>query len=47
MANFQSPAYVGGVPFRPTYEGIFTVSQTIVVPAGTPLALNEIGRAHV
>lgn len=41
MANFQSSGYLGGVPFRPTYEGIFTVAQTIVIPAGTPLALND------
>lgn len=41
MASFESRGYLNGVPFRPTYEGIFTVSQSIVIPAGTPLALND------
>lgn len=41
MASFESPAYLGGVPFRPTHDGIFTVNQTIVIPAGTSLALND------
>ena len=39
--NFESPAYLGGVAFRPTHEGVFTVNQTIVIPAGTALALND------
>lgn len=41
MASFESRAYLGGVPFRPAHEGVFTVSQTIVIPSGTALALND------
>lgn len=42
MATYQSKAYVGGVPFRPTEEGVFTVTSSILIPNGTALALNDV-----
>lgn len=42
MATYKSKAYIGGVPFRPTEEGVFTVAQSILIPNGTALALNDV-----
>lgn len=42
MATYQSKAFVGGVPFRPTEEGVFTVASSILIPNGTALAVNDV-----
>lgn len=42
MATYKSKAYIGGVPFRPTEEGVFTVASSILIPNGTALALNDV-----
>lgn len=41
MAILKSKAYVGGVPFRPVSEQPFEVASTILIPAGSALALND------
>lgn len=42
MATFKSKAFIGGVPFRPTEEGPFEVTATILVPSGTLIAANDV-----
>jgi hypothetical protein len=42
MATFKSKAFIGGVPFRPTEEGPFEVTASILVPNGTAIAANDV-----
>lgn len=42
MATFKSKAYIGGVPFRPTEEGPFEVTASILVPSGTAIAAADV-----
>lgn len=40
--SYKSRAYIGGVPFRSTAEAPFSVSASVVVPAGALLASGDL-----